>query len=45
MLFFSVPAGKDRFSLEDTVCAGAIARILLDSSLFYNECDSVHAVK
>jgi 2-phosphosulfolactate phosphatase len=34
---------KDRFSLEDTICAGAIAHILLDSSLFTTNCDSVHA--
>jgi len=34
---------KDRFSLEDTICAGAIANILLESSSFTTICDSVHA--
>jgi 2-phosphosulfolactate phosphatase len=34
---------KDRFNLEDTICAGAIAEILLESSLFNTICDSVHA--
>ncbi|HOK25704.1 MAG TPA: 2-phosphosulfolactate phosphatase [Bacteroidales bacterium] len=34
---------KDRFSLEDTVCAGAYASRLLESGLFTTICDSVHA--
>lgn len=34
---------KDKVNLEDTVCAGAIAKILLESSLFTTICDSVHA--
>lgn len=34
---------KNRFSLEDTICAGAIASYLLESSRFTTVCDSVHA--
>jgi 2-phosphosulfolactate phosphatase len=34
---------KDRFSLEDTICAGAIADNLLESGRFTSICDSVHA--
>jgi 2-phosphosulfolactate phosphatase len=34
---------KDKFNLEDTICAGAIAEKLLDSLLFSTICDSVHA--
>jgi 2-phosphosulfolactate phosphatase len=34
---------KNRFNLEDTVCAGAIAKILLDSSVFQTKCDSTIA--
>ena len=34
---------KDKFNLEDTICAGAIAERLLDSDAFYTICDSVHA--
>ncbi len=34
---------KSRFSLEDAVCAGAIAEKLLESGLFEAACDSVHA--
>jgi 2-phosphosulfolactate phosphatase len=34
---------KDKINLEDTICAGAIAKMLLDSSSFTTICDSVHA--
>ena len=34
---------KRRFSLEDSVCAGAIAMRLLESGKFITICDSVHA--
>jgi 2-phosphosulfolactate phosphatase len=34
---------KDKFNLEDTICAGAIAKRLLESSLFTTICDSVYA--
>ena len=34
---------KSRFSLEDAVCAGAIAEKLLESGRFETGCDSVHA--
>lgn len=34
---------KDRFSLEDTVCAGALAEQLLDSGKFESICDAVTA--
>lgn len=34
---------KDRFSLEDTICAGAIASRLLDSGFYSTICDSVLA--
>jgi 2-phosphosulfolactate phosphatase len=34
---------KTRFNLEDTVCAGAIAKILLDNSVFQTICDSTIA--
>ena len=34
---------KDRFSLEDTVCAGALAERLLDSGKFETICDAVTA--
>lgn len=34
---------KDRFSLEDSVCAGAIAERLLESGKFSTICDAVHA--
>ncbi len=34
---------KDKFNLEDTVCAGAIASRLLESGEFRTICDSVHA--
>ncbi len=34
---------KKRFSLEDAVCAGAIAERLLESGRFSTICDSVHA--
>ncbi|MGQ9621144.1 MAG: 2-phosphosulfolactate phosphatase, partial [Bacteroidales bacterium] len=34
---------KDRFSLEDTVCAGAFASRLLETGLFSTICDSVYA--
>ena len=33
---------KDKFNLEDTLCAGAIAKNLLESSSFETICDSVH---
>jgi len=34
---------KDRFSLEDTVCAGALAELLLNSGNFESICDAVTA--
>jgi 2-phosphosulfolactate phosphatase len=34
---------KDKFNLEDTICAGAIAEKLLESSSFTTICDSVQA--
>jgi 2-phosphosulfolactate phosphatase len=34
---------KRRFSLEDAVCAGAVAERLLESGRFTTICDSVHA--
>lgn len=34
---------KDRFSLEDTVFAGALAKLLLDSGKFESTCDAVTA--
>ncbi len=34
---------KKRFSLEDAVCAGALAEKLLESGKFSTVCDSVHA--
>ncbi len=34
---------KSRFSLEDAICAGAIAEKLLESGRFETACDSVHA--
>jgi 2-phosphosulfolactate phosphatase len=34
---------KNRFSLEDTVCAGAMAERLMKSSFFSTICDSTHA--
>lgn len=34
---------KNRFNLEDTICAGAIAERLLDSSLYSTICDSTLA--
>jgi 2-phosphosulfolactate phosphatase len=34
---------KNRFNLEDTICAGAIAERLLSSSLYSTICDSTHA--
>ncbi len=34
---------KDRFSLEDTVCAGALAELLLKSGKFESICDAVTA--
>ena len=34
---------KDRFSLEDTVCAGALAERLMDSGEFESICDAVTA--
>jgi 2-phosphosulfolactate phosphatase len=34
---------KDKFNLEDTICAGAIAERLLSSSAFETVCDSTHA--
>jgi 2-phosphosulfolactate phosphatase len=33
---------KDKVNLEDSLCAGAIAKKLLDSSRFTSICDSVH---
>ncbi len=34
---------KDKFNLEDTICAGAIAEKLLESDNFSTICDSTHA--
>ena len=34
---------KNRFNLEDTICAGAIAEKLLATSLYSTICDSTHA--
>jgi 2-phosphosulfolactate phosphatase len=34
---------KDKFNLEDTICAGAIAERLLSGKSFMTICDSVHA--
>ena len=34
---------KDKFNLEDTICAGAIAERLLESKHFSTICDSVYA--
>ncbi len=34
---------KNRFNLEDTICAGAIAERLMSSSLYCTICDSTHA--
>lgn len=36
-------AWKDKFNLEDTICAGAIAERLLGSGQFSTICDSTHA--
>ena len=34
---------KNKFNIEDTVCAGAIAEILLNSNLYFTICDSTLA--
>lgn len=34
---------KNRFNLEDTVCAGAFAERLMNSALYSTKCDSTHA--
>jgi len=34
---------KNRFNLEDTICAGAIAERLMKSDMFSTICDSTHA--
>jgi len=34
---------KNRFNIEDTICAGAIAELLLNSGLFTTVCDSTYA--
>jgi 2-phosphosulfolactate phosphatase len=34
---------KNRFNIEDTVCAGAIATKLMETGLFTTICDSTHA--
>ena len=34
---------KDKFNLEDTICAGAVAERLLSEKSFSTICDSVHA--
>jgi 2-phosphosulfolactate phosphatase len=34
---------KDKFNLEDTICAGSFAQRLLESNSFTTICDSVHA--
>jgi 2-phosphosulfolactate phosphatase len=33
---------KNRFNLEDTICAGAVAERLMNSSLYSTICDSTH---
>jgi 2-phosphosulfolactate phosphatase len=34
---------KNRFNIEDTICAGAIASVLMQSNTFTTICDSTHA--
>ena len=34
---------KDRFNLEDTICAGAMAEKLIESGKYSTICDSTHA--
>jgi len=34
---------KDKFNLEDTVCAGSIGELLMESGKFSSICDSLHA--
>ncbi|HOO98487.1 MAG TPA: 2-phosphosulfolactate phosphatase [Bacteroidales bacterium] len=34
---------KNRFNLEDTICAGALAERLMNSGLYTTNCDSTHA--
>jgi 2-phosphosulfolactate phosphatase len=34
---------KDKFNLEDTICAGAIGEKLMSSGAFSTKCDSLHA--
>jgi 2-phosphosulfolactate phosphatase len=34
---------KNKFNLEDTICAGAFAELLMKSGLFHTICDSVNA--
>ncbi len=34
---------KNRFNIEDTICAGAFAELLMKSSLYSTICDSTHA--
>jgi 2-phosphosulfolactate phosphatase len=34
---------KGKFNLEDSLFAGALSKILLESSVFESDCDSVHA--
>ena len=34
---------KNRFNIEDTICAGAMARILMESNLYSTICDSTLA--
>jgi 2-phosphosulfolactate phosphatase len=34
---------KDKFNLEDTICAGAFVKKLLDSEMFTTTCDSAYA--
>jgi len=38
-------AWKNKFSLEDSVFAGALTDRLLDSGLFHTICDSAHAAR
>ena len=43
MLLLFCAGWKNRFNLEDTVCAGAIAERLMESDLYSTICDSTLA--
>ncbi len=42
-VLFLCSGWKNKFNLEDTLCAGAMAKDLLSSEKFYTHCDSTHA--